>query len=408
MRSSRRPVVAFVALTLVTAAAGGALAHGLTGRTEPVEVAVDAAVAALSAQPPVVKRLRTVQHHVHKPTNEKSFANELKSMAAASKAADPLPSLPETDAVKTAFANAAAGYVADLALTRDAMDLALTAQNLDAKVRAKILANRGKLVATLALTTDATPTVAIKTAVAGTKSGAGFTPYDDGGAYAWVISSMQNATSNAALDLDGDKTGDNALGQLASALAGIGVQVDLNAVLLGAVQTSSQVVVIELWNVQKFQSDTLIFGGVLAGMDTDADTSDNFNGSEVFSVTPGSLAADGNARVRAASSIKNGQYEFRLKGQAVSIAGIPLPSNAVVAVRGTATALTNSGTIGMTIPTATLLELLDDAGITIPTAFQATFLAYADIDLDGNGSKDAFSANFTFGASPASFAPTAP
>ncbi len=407
MRRARRPVVALAAVA-VAAASAGALAHGISGRTEPVEQAIDSAVAALSSQPPVVKRLRAAAHFVHKPTNAKSFANELKSMASASKVADGLPMLPETDAVKAAFATASSGYVADLVLTRDAMDLALTSQNLDAKVRAKVVANRAKLAATLALTTDATPTAAMKAAVAGTKSGAGFTPHDDGGAYTWVISSMQNATSNAALDLDGDKTGDNALGQLASALAGIGVQVDLNAVLLGAVQTSSQVVVIELWNVQKFQSDSLIFGGVLAGMDTDADTSDNFNGSEVFSVDAASVAADGNARVRAASSIKNGQYEFRLKGQAVSIAGIPLPANAVVAVRGTATALTNSGTIGMTIPTQTLLELLDDAGITIPTVFQATFLAYADIDLDGNGSKDAFSANFTFGASPASFAATAP
>lgn len=408
MRHARRPVAALGSLAVVVVAATGALAHGVSGRTEPVEAAIDSAAVALSAQPPVVKKLRAAEHLVHKPTNAKSFGNELKSMAAASKIADPLPVLPETDAVKAAFATAASGYLADLVTTRDAMDLALTAQNLDAKVRAKIVANRAKLAATLALTTDATPTAAMKTAVAGTKSGATFTPYDDGGAYTWVISSMQNATSNAALDLDGDKTGDNALGQLATALAGIGVQVDLNTVLLGAVQTSSQVVVIELWNVQKFQSDSLIFGGILAGTDTDADTSDNFNGSEVFAVDPAAVAADGNARVRAASSIKNGQYEFRLKGQAVSIAGVPLPANAVVAVRGTATALTNSGTIGMTIPTATLLQLLDDAGITIPTAFQATFLAYADIDLDGNGTKDAFSANFTFGASPASFATTAP
>jgi len=69
-------------------------------------------------------------------------------------------------------------------------------------------------------------------------------------------------------------------------------------------------------------------------------------------------------------------------------------------VEGEATPLSNSGTIAIALPYATLIAVLDAAGYG-STAVQTLIQSSLDLDLDGDGKKDAMSAAFTFDSVPA-------
>ena len=76
----------------------------------------------------------------------------------------------------------------------------------------------------------------------------------------------------------------------------------------------------------------------------------------------------------------------------------PLPKNVHVRIDGTASPQEITGVIGGPIPVATVLDYLGDEGVILPALAVIAITSVADLDLDGDGSKDAFSAAFRFTA----------
>ena len=402
-----RHTARFLALTtfaaFAAAAQPGALAHGVSENTESIEVAIDvAAEQLLQSDPSVAAKIRKIGAALAKKSAEKSFSAELSAVAKASRLADQLPAGAETDSVRAAFTASLAAYRSDLLSANDRMTLALSAQGLSSGVAKKLGRARDKLAGLIVdINGAATTTEAYLAMKAAAKAATGYTAYDGGCEYTWVMSSLALAPAGAGVDLNGDRRPDNALGDLLAALSGLGgggIDPDFGA----ALQSSSNVFLLQMWGVQKFQADPVVFVGLLGGADTDMDTSDNFNGSEDFEVVGGALGADGNAALRGATSLKRGgNYQFKLTGQSLALVGIAIPANGTVAIEGTATADLNSGVIGATLPTQALLDLFANVGVTIPPLFLPAFEAFADLDLDEDGVNDAYSAAFTFRAVPA-------
>ena len=76
----------------------------------------------------------------------------------------------------------------------------------------------------------------------------------------------------------------------------------------------------------------------------------------------------------------------------------PLPKNVHVRIDGTASPQEITGVIGGPIPVATVLDYLSAEGVIVPPLALGAITFVADLDLDGDGSKDAFSAAFRFTA----------
>lgn len=396
--SRRTAVLSRTACAALAAAAftAAAFAHGITPHIEPLEDAADAAWQSVLADPPKAKSAKKIATLLAKRSNEKSLADEIRSVGAALRIAEA--KLPEQAALLQAFDDAAMAYGQDLAVARATLRTAAESPSLPKKLRAKAAAALKRF-------EKALPQAKAKTALddlytrftAAAVAAKGYTPYDAGATHDWVISSLALAPSNQGVDLDGDGTPDNQLASLQSLISTISPGFDLSQSLTGALTANGTFAICEFWYVQSLTSDPFVLAGVLNGTDADMDPGNDYGGSGAFVADPASLGTDGHPAVRVATSItKGGKYSIDFTGQGLLLGGITLPENAIVILQGQAAAASNDGYIGFSVSMTTIQTLLADANVTLD-AFQLILLnSLLDLDTDGNGTKDALSASFAF------------
>ncbi len=217
----------------------------------------------------------------------------------------------------------------------------------------------------------------------------------------WVLSDLTVAEPGQGVDMDGDGQPDNSLGAIQAALeAAEAIDADLDDIL-DSLLFGEEVVLFQFWGFDGYDTDTTVFGGIGTGTDTDGNPNDNFFGDETFDVSD-SFATDGHPVVRVPTSFgPGGTYEFRPSGSALSFAGIEIPANSPVVLAGTADEDFNDGNIGFAIPVDALLTVVQASPDWPQDAFTAgiataLLTSFADIDLDGDGTNDAFSASLAF------------
>lgn len=394
-RSRIRRAAVGAAACLLTVAA---YAHGITPHIEAVEDAAASARDDVVGDAAQTKAAGKILGLLAKKTNARSMADEIRSVGAALKLAEA--KLPDQSDLLQAFDDAAVSYGEDLETARETLQTAAGSPSLPKKLRAKAAAALRRFEKALPKEKARTELDTRFTRLAaGAASAKGYTPYDAGATYDWVISSLALAPTNGGVDLDGDGTPDNQLASLQSLIATIAPDVDLSQSLTDSLSANGQFAVYEFWYVQSLTGDPFVLSGALNATDADADPDNNFGGNGSFLADADTLGADGHPAVRVATSItKGGAYTIDLTGQGLLLGGISLPSNAIVIVQGDLTATSNDGFIGFSIGISTIQTLLSDAGVTLD-AFQLILLnSLLDLDTDGNGSKDAISASFSFTA----------
>ena len=384
---SRRPLALLLAASIPAVAA----AHGVSPHVEGVEGAIAARLAALPAEDPAVPALTRAAKALSKPAAEKSFAGEIAGVAKAE--AIVLRDAPGETGLLTIISVARDAYRGDLLGARTNVLAAQTAQGLK-KRDAKKLAKAGLALETIP---DALHDLS-KTA----EKARGWSAYDSGASYAYVVGSLAVAPAGQGFDLDGDGGADNGIAGLRSTIELVAGST-LEEILADGL--AQGVMLLDVFHAGPLQRDKLAFAGLLSGIDSDGDASDNLSGTERFDVDPYDLAADGHAAVRAATSISKGAFRAKIDGAALPVGtggGLVMLGATISASETTTTA---SGRIGAAIPTDALLDGLAAAGITIPALLVPTVRAAADLDLDENGSNDAFSIALDFTAVPATFGP---
>lgn len=391
---SRRlvPYLALAALPAVLALPP-ALGHGVTPHVEGIEIAIDARLAQLPAEDPAAKALAKAAKALSKPANGKSLAAELSGVAKAEAAV--LKGAPGESGVLDVFGVAREAYRGDLATAHATAVAAQSAQGLKKSV-AKKLAKAVTALETVPDTFGGLSKLAEKAA--------GWTPYDAGESYSYVVGSLTVAPEGEGFDLDQDGDVDNGIASIRESVEGFAGQ-SLDQILADGLAQGGGVLLLEVFHAGPLQRDKLAFAGFVSGTDTDGDATDNLSGSETFGVDPALLAADGHAAVRAATSISKGAFRARLDGASLPVGG---GANGLLAVSGTISTDGASGRIGAAIPTDVLVGALADAGITIPALLLPTLRAAADLDLDGDGVRDAFSIALDYTAAPATFVPETP
>lgn len=386
---------------LVAAAAATAWSHGVSGRTDAVEAAASAARDALASDAPRAKLAAKVGALLARKSNDASLSNELRSMSAASRIAETR--LADREELATAFDATVPGYLSDLASARTALAIAAASPQVKAKLRAKYQRALAKFDRFLperaaAAAPRADTFAAYANAAAQAK---GFTPYDSGASYLWVLSSLRTAASKQGVDLTGDGKPDNQFGAIQTLLTLFGGGFDLDQAFAGAVGQDGRYAMIEMWMVQDLaKADPFVLAGALGATDSDADPSNDLGGSGTFVADPATIAEDEHALVRVGTSLASGgKYRIDLTGQALALGGFDVPDGTLVVIEGTATASSNAGFIGMAIPKAQVIDILTAQGVDV-SAFQAALTALADVDTDGDGTKDAISISLAFTSVP--------
>ncbi len=231
---------------------------------------------------------------------------------------------------------------------------------------------------------------------------------DQGGLTAsWVITTVRIANSlDAAVDLDGDGMGDNQVANIVSVAQLLGVNVDETiAELFNQVDPDAGnpiAPVIQMWGFDEFDTDPIVFAGLLTAIDTDGNTADNDSGSETLTAPEGSLEDDGHPVLRTVSQFSaGGAYSFLADGTGLSLAGLEFPAGAPFGITGIASATSNNGVIGFAVSTEQVLMLLEgqiDGGLGESAA--AFIRTLTDIDTDGDKVPDSLSFALAFEGAP--------
>jgi hypothetical protein len=375
---------------LAAAAAAAALAAAPPGAS-PRLVALEQAVgdrAATSADiDPALLTLLSVHAILQKPSAGKTLAKEIGAVAKARSRLEA--GAPGETALLQAFDDAAAGYLADLTAAHDRLSATLFAQGLPKKTFRKVQKARD------ALATIGPSLPELKKAAGKAK---GYLDRDFGASHVFVIRDVQVVGETGGLDLDGDGLGDNALGAIRDTIESLTEPLTLDDLFADALTTTGAVLLVEVFGVNDPASDKLAFVGVLAGADTDGDASDNFAGAEVFLVNPADLGADGHARNRSVTRLTSDGFVARIADQALLPGG---SARGIVAFDGTVAPGELAGVVGAAVPIDDLIDFLEDAGIAIPPEALPLIRFAADVDLDGDGTQDAFSLALRVTAVPA-------
>ena len=393
MPSPIRSLAVAAAAAALAVAGTAADAAGVSRQIAAIETAAADARTALAADTARAKVAGKVASLLAKKANARSLADELRSVAAAARLAET--KLADQQALLDAFASAVPGYESDLRVAQQALEAAAASDQVKATLRKRYGKAAARLASILPAKRSATPLAARFAALAGGAAAAkGFTPYDSGATYDWVLSDFTLAPNGQGVDLTGDGKPDNVIASLSTLLGG---SVDVGS-LLGSVSQGGQYGLLEMWYVQDLaKGDPFVFAGLLGGTDADGDATNDLSGDGDFQPVPESLDTDGRPLVRVASGVaKGGKYRIDFSGQAVTLGAFELPATARIVVEATATPTSNDGLLGVAIPSAVLQQILADQGIVLSGLQLLFFNGLADVDTDGNGSKDAFSAAFAF------------
>lgn len=384
----------------LAAFAGAASAHGVSPHVDAAEDAVDAARGTTS-DAAILRALDKMSSLLDRSSNGTSVSNEAKSVSKSAKVIESsLGGTPVEQALRAAHDAAASGYYDDLVRALAAIDAALAALDLPAPSRTKLQKARDAVDGALTPFRAAAPdpsTLSGKLAILaqGLKAAKGFTAYDGGSESQYVLSELLDVAPADSLDLNGDGEGDNAmrgLGTLAS--------IDVAALANSSLRASPTLPLLWIWGVHSLKSDSLAFAGLGVAEDQDADVSDNFSGAEPFRLAS-PTAADGRLDPRAWTRITKAKFRFELSGTAIAIGGFVVPAEGFVVMDGTlapGAAVPVSGRVGLALPISSVVDALEAAGITVSPLIQLGLQTAADLDLDGNGSKDGLSLCLAFRA----------
>ena len=396
---SRTTVLAAAA---VLAVAGTASAHGVSKWIESLENAVAAARAALTADPVRLKSVAQIEKLIHAKSNGKSLSAELSSVSKAAAIFEA--KLSDQATLAGPFLDASLNYEQDVTGTRSGLALASTSESLSASARKKYKATLKRFDAALAAKVKPKTQIAAQLlrASGAVKVGAGFTPYDQGTPFDWVISSLHIATGGVGVDLDGDRTPDNQLGAVAGQIAGA---IDIDQALADALASGGNFALIEMWSAKSLaKPDPLVFVGMMPGTDGDADSGNNFTGAGTFAVGGGAVSPrDSFASSRTATALaKGGKFRMVLAEQLVQFGGILLPTHSRLVIEGKATATSNDGLIGIGFPISSVVTIAAIAGSPLGDTEIALLTLAADLDLDPDiPGNDAISVSLTYTAAKA-------
>ena len=122
----------------------------------------------------------------------------------------------------------------------------------------------------------------------------------------------------------------------------------LDAMFAEILQSPGSFALLEMWSVQKLAGDPFVLSGLLTATDGDADSLNDFSGTGLFAVTADQVDTSGHPAARVVTSTaKRGAYAIDFTGQTVNLPGFALPAGSKILVEGTATAASNTGTIGV-------------------------------------------------------------
>lgn len=401
--AKRRGVAVLAAAVLVPC--GAAFAAGVTPWIAAISDAAAAAESALAGDAPRLKAARSVTKRLAKPGNTKSLAAELEAVATAARTAET--QLADQVALLQAFDGTFAGYTADLVATRGNLAAAAEAASIPEKIRKRHRKALARFDAARALVGKA-PSVPtpradrLRTFSAAAKAGAGFTPYDTGTTYTWVLSSVALADEDTGLDLDGDRTPDNDFAALATLLGTLGL--DIEGLLANAFAQTGTFTILQTWQTRSLtKPDTFVLTGVISATDADADATNDFSGSGAFVAVGGATAPDGRASLRVAATLgRRGKYTIDFAGSPFAVGGFSLPSGSLALMAGTATPTSNRGIVGIGLPRQAILDLLAEAGVTLDATGLFLLGTALDLDLDPDvPGADAISMALTFEGVPA-------
>jgi len=355
-----------------------------TGHLGDLEAGLNARRAELVSDPDAkktVKEIDKVLKVLAKPNTSIGYAKEVKAAAKIAKSFTK--KLAGETALIVHLESARAAYRAELAAARTVL-----AGLVDTKKLEKQLKKADKALAKAALATMAKQELGKLAAAA--KVLASYVGVESAPEATWVVKELEVAKTGLDLDGDGDK--DNALGGLGTTLALLGISVQ--DLIDDAMEASTNVILIQMWDVDDWSGDSEVRAGIMNGVDTDGDASDNYSGHETFDVTD-FVGMDGHPLLKQTFPLgAGGVYEATWSGEKIEIGGIELPPQTKVMMEGTASPARNFGTIAVAIPKDVLLDVIEDAGY---SRALAEFALASSWDLSGG---TAMSAAFTFDAVP--------
>lgn len=401
---------------LLALAASAALAVGSTGRLDDLSTAAGDARSAL-ADAVSKEDLRTRKSldrllaALDRIPGDAGLASELKG---ASKAAGLVEGrLAAVEGLAGPLAAAAEGYGEDVLALRGIVEDVLGGGSLEGKALAaaeKRLVLVDRFLAKAAASATRRRELA---ALAAAARHAAAVPDDGSGgdlSASWVLSALSLAPAGTGHDFDGNGTPNNALGSMLALLGSFGLGdagASVDAALAAALADGSLLLAVEMWDVRSFSGDPSVTAGFEAVSDTDGDPSDNFSGGETFApVLP--PAPDGRPLLRTTGPLApGGDYHFTL-----DLAELPLGLGTLdlagpVHLEGTASPTANAGIVAFSFPPEVAIQLAillfpEDAD---QINGMATLLGLlADVDTDGDGTKDALSGAMVFDAVPCTVA----
>jgi len=380
---ARTTLIALI-LMLLTAATARA---DFTGHLADLEAGLTARRAELASDPAAKKTVKEIDKVRKILAKENTSLNYAKEVKAASKIAKSFQKKLAAETVLLGYLNAAlAAYREELGDARTVLAGLANTKQLEKKLK-----KTDKALAKAALATSMKKElIKLADAAKGVGIYVGISAAPEA---TWVVKDFKVATTG--LDLDGNGSKDNKLASLGSLLALL--QIDVQDIIDEAMGASDNVILIQMWDVDDWAGDAEVSAGLLNGVDTDGNPSDNFTGSEVFDITDG-IEMDGYPLLRQTFPLgAGGTFGASYGGEAIEIGGISLPAEAKVMIEGTASPLRNAGIIGVSIPKAALLDAIEAAGYSRATVEAALNLAGA-WDLFGG---TAMSAAFSYDAVPA-------
>jgi hypothetical protein len=205
----------------------------------------------------------------------------------------------------------------------------------------------------------------------------------DGSLWNHVVTEIQVADEEDALDLDGDGDGDNALAPFGFVL---------DPLLADGLTTAARVTVLQVAGVDGPDDDSVALA-VLTAEDADEDGTNNAGAT----FDAAGLDAEGTAILATPAALAGSAYAVALASEGITLGSLSFEPVSGLRLRGAVSEPSHTTTVGMAIRVAPFQELLAGAGM---DELAANLTALADIDVDGDEAMDAVSVAFDLEAVP--------